>query len=140
MPSHRERVVSAVFSRLGSISGATVLRNEALPVRVPEGGLIILRDGDPGEPEVTLNPRSEYYSHRIQIEAITAGDEVALDDLLVLIGQTLSADDTLGGLAEAQTILAPEVGATQVEGAATLRHAVVPVVVGYLVTGILVEE
>ena len=59
MPSTREQVLSALFDRLQLIAGGTVKRNEALPSSVPAGGLVILRDGDPGEPDVTLNPRSE---------------------------------------------------------------------------------
>lgn len=139
MTTKRERIVSAVFSRLGSIPAATILRNESLPVRIPEAGLIILRDGDPGEPDITLNPRIEYYAHRLTVEVITTGDETALDDLLIAVGRALAADDTLGGLAEIVVVLAPEVAATPIEGAAAVRHATVPVVVEYLVTGALKE-
>lgn len=138
--TRRERILSAVFSRLGSISGPSVLRNEVLPIRIPEAGLIILRDGDPGEPDVTLNPRSEYYSHRIPIEVITSGDEAALDDMLIAVGEVFATDETLGGLAEMLVIQAPEVGAMPVENAATIRHATVPLVVGYLVRNPLAEE
>lgn len=65
MPSVREQVLSAVFDRLNALTGATVKRNEALPHAVPAGGLVILRDDDPGEPDVTLNPRMEFYSHQV---------------------------------------------------------------------------
>ena len=51
------------------IAGAAVRRNEALPQAVPASGLVILRDGHPGEPDVTPNPRSEFYTHRAEIEA-----------------------------------------------------------------------
>jgi hypothetical protein len=34
----------------------TGLHGEVLPERVPAEGLLILRDGEPGEPEVTLSP------------------------------------------------------------------------------------
>jgi hypothetical protein len=37
---------------LETVSGATVERNSVLPEKVPTGGLIILRDGDPGEPDM----------------------------------------------------------------------------------------
>jgi hypothetical protein len=67
--SKREQVLSALFARLQAIPVATIRRNEALPQAVPAGGLVILRDGDPGEPDVTLNPRTEFYSHRAEIEA-----------------------------------------------------------------------
>ena len=58
MPSKREQVLAALFARLDAELSATVRRNEALPERVPAEGLVILRDGDPGEPDVTLNPRT----------------------------------------------------------------------------------
>ncbi|MEO5376059.1 MAG: acyl-CoA transferase [Alphaproteobacteria bacterium] len=140
MPTRREQVLSAVFSRLGSIPDAEILRNVALPVRIPEAGLIIMRDGDPGLPDVTLNPRTEFYSHRIPVEVITTGDEAALDRLLITVGEALSAADTLGGLAEMVTVLAPDVGVTPIEGAAMVRHATIPLVVEYQVTGILKDE
>jgi hypothetical protein len=34
--------------------GATIERNSGLPEKIPAGGLLILRDGDPGEPEQAL--------------------------------------------------------------------------------------
>ena len=138
--TRRERVLSAFFSRLGTLVGANVLRNEALPVRIPDGGLVILRDGEVTAIDITLNPRSEYHSHRVVVEAITIGDDAALDTLMVAIGDVLAEDETLGGLIETLTVLPPDVGVTPVENAATLRHATLPVVVEYLVSGALTEE
>ena len=40
--------VKVVFE---AIPDAVVERNSVLPEKVPDGGLIILRDGDPGEPK-----------------------------------------------------------------------------------------
>lgn len=57
MTSKRETILSALAALItGNAAGATVLRNESLPKRVPSAGLVILRDGEPGEPEVTLSP------------------------------------------------------------------------------------
>jgi hypothetical protein len=64
MPSIREAVLATLAACLANGLDALVRRNEALPERVPAEGLVILRDGDPGEPDVTLNPRTEFYSHR----------------------------------------------------------------------------
>ena len=55
MASKREQVLAALHARLDLGLSATVRRNEALPERVPADGLVIVRDGDPGEPDVTLN-------------------------------------------------------------------------------------
>lgn len=55
MPTTRETVLTALHARLQPLAALT-LRDEVLPERIPAAGLIILRDGQPGEPEVTLSP------------------------------------------------------------------------------------
>ena len=58
MPTFRETILTALHARLSALP-ATALRGEVLPERVPAEGLLILRDGEPGEPEepeVTLSP------------------------------------------------------------------------------------
>ena len=80
-------------------------RNSALPEKIPSGGLVILRDGDPGEPEQALGGfGSTYYQHAVEIEVyVEKGDaavrDAGIDDLLQQIGAALEADLTLGGLA-----------------------------------------
>jgi len=139
MPSTREQVLSALFDRLQLIVGGTVKRNEALPSSVPAGGLVILRDGDPGEPDVTLNPRTEFFSHRAEIEAfvtqpVGGGGEAALDVLLSEVGAALVADCSLGGLAENLFWSAPETGVLAIEGAAPVLTARLTVTIEYLVS------
>jgi hypothetical protein len=132
-------MLSALFDRLRAVGGASVRRNEALPQIVPAGGLIILRDGDPGEPDITLNPRSEFYAHRAEIEAFVVqpaagGGEVILDALLADIGTALACDPSLGGLAENLVCSAPVVEAVAVEGAAPILSARLTVTIDYLVS------
>jgi hypothetical protein len=139
MASHREQVLAALFGRLQRVPDATVRRNEALPVSVPVDGLIILRDGDPGEPDVTLNPRTEYYTHRAEIEAFVTqpvgGDgEAALDALLGDIGTALAVDRSLSGLAENLTWSAPETSVLAIEGAAPILTARITITIEYLVS------
>jgi hypothetical protein len=55
MPTPRETILTALHTRLLALP-ATALRGDVLPERVPTAGLLILRDGEPGEPEVTLSP------------------------------------------------------------------------------------
>ena len=52
MPTTREAILTALHARLQPLAALT-LRDEVLPERIPVAGLIILRDGQPGEPEVT---------------------------------------------------------------------------------------
>ncbi len=69
MPTLRETILVALHARLSALP-ATTLRGDVLPERVPTAGLLILRDGEPGEPEVTLSPLRYHYQHRAEIEAV----------------------------------------------------------------------
>jgi hypothetical protein len=137
--SLREQILSALLSRLQTIPGVAVRRNEALPASVPTGGLVIVRDGDPGEPDVTLNPRTEFYTHRAEIEAfvtqpVGGGGETSLDALLSMIGIALAADRSLGGLAENLFWSAPETSVLAIEGGAPILTARITVTIEYLVS------
>ena len=139
MASHREQVLAALFGRLQGVPDATVRRNEALPVSVPPGGLVIMRDGDPGEPDVTLNPRTEYYTHRAEVEAfvtqaVGGGGEEELDALLSWLGARLNIDRSLGGLAENLSWSAPETSVLAIDGAAPILTARITVTIEYLVS------
>jgi hypothetical protein len=63
MPTPRETILTALHARLVALP-ATALRGEVLPERMPTAGLLILRDGEPGEPEVTLSPLRYHSRHR----------------------------------------------------------------------------
>lgn len=121
MPTLRETILAALHSRLSALA-ANVLRGEVLPERVPAGGLLILRDGEPGEPEVTLSPLTYHYQHRAEIEAVVQGTDRdgAFDMLCASIGTVLAADRTLGGLCDWVEAEAPQPVDLPVEGAASL--------------------
>ena len=83
MPTTRETILSALHALLQT-QAAPVLRGEVLPERVPAAGLLILRDGEPGEPAVTLSPLRYHYQHRAEIEAVVqagTGRDAAFDAL-----------------------------------------------------------
>lgn len=61
MPTPRETILAALHVRLSALL-ATALRGDVLPERVPAAGILILRDGDPGEPQVTLSPLRYHYA------------------------------------------------------------------------------
>lgn len=136
MPSRRELVLQALFVVLQSIPGPKVLRGSVLPERIPSGGLLILRDGNPGAPEVSLSPTRYHYEHRAEIEVIVDGGapevrDVAFDTLTQSVGAALAADRTLGGLCDGVQAEAPEPVDVPVEGGAGLKAAVVPIVLHY---------
>jgi hypothetical protein len=132
MPTTRETVLSALHALLGTLP-ATALRGEVLPERVPPAGLVILRDGDPGEPEVTMSPLRYHYRHRAEIEAVVQGmaRDAAFDTLCASVGAALAADRTLGGLCDWVEAEAPRPVDLPVEGAAGLKAAVIPVILHY---------
>ena len=132
MPTHRETILTALHARL-SVLPATALRGEVLPERVPAVGLLILRDGEPGEPEVTLSPLRYHYQHRAEIEAVVQGGnrDITFDTLCASIGTTLAADRTLGGLCDWLEAEAPVPVDLPIEGAAPLKAAVITIVLHY---------
>ena len=107
-----------------------VLRGEALPERAPAEGLLILRDREPGEPEVTLLPLRYHDQHRAEIEAVVQGTarDVAFDTLTASIITAIAADRTSGGLGDWVEAEAPRSVDLPIEGAAGLKAAVIPVV------------
>jgi hypothetical protein len=132
MPTPRENILTALHARLSALSAAA-LRGEVLPERIPTDGLLILRDGEPGEPEVTLSPLAYHYQHRAEIEAVLQGNDrnETFDNLCASIGAALAADRTLGGLCDWIEAEASQPVDLPVEGAASLKAAVIPVVLHY---------
>ena len=133
MPSPRETILTALHARLSALP-ATVLRGEVLPERIPSTGLIILRDGKPGEPEVTLSPLTWFYEHRAELEVVIQagiGRDAMFDALTASIGTALAADRTLGGLCDWVEAEAPEPVDVPIEGAAALKAAVITIVLHY---------
>ncbi|HVY21177.1 MAG TPA: hypothetical protein VHA70_14005 [Bauldia sp.] len=129
MASRREEVLNAVKALIAAaLPGAKVERNAAKPERIPSGGLVIIRDGDPGDPEVTLSPLTYIYTHRIPIEiAVLAAApltrEQTLDATLIAIGEAVEADRTLGGLCDFLEPEAPSTGDLEATGAVAGRWA-----------------
>jgi NAD/NADP transhydrogenase alpha subunit len=137
MPTTREAILAALHARLQPLA-ALVLRDEVLPERIPVAGLIILRDGQPGEPEVTLSPLRHHYQHRAELEVVVqagAGRASAFDTLIAAIGAALETDRTLDGLCDWVEAEAPASVDLPIEGAAALKAAVITVVLHYATTG-----
>ena len=137
MPTTRESVLVALHARLQPLAALT-MRDEVLPERIPTTGLIILRDGQPGEPEVTLSPLRYHYQHRAELEVVVQapnGRATAFDTLIADIGTALEADRTLGGLCDWIEPEAPASIDLPIEGAAALKASVITVVLHYTTTG-----
>ena len=138
MPTSKaEQVLGVLKARLETVPDAVVDRNSVLPEKIPADGLIILRDGDPGEPEQALGGfGSAYYQHAVEIEVyVEEGDaaarDAAFDHLLQQVGAVLQADPTLGGVAFGLTYGRPEPSIEAVAGAPAIKSATLTVTVDY---------
>ena len=129
MPSKRELVLQALHARLTGVPLAKVERNRLRPERIPPEGLIILRDGEIGEPEVLLSPLSYVWTHAARIEVLSAsGDPDAhLDTLLTSIATVLGVDPALGGQIDQMEIGAPDFDGAAPEGGPDVKAAIVPI-------------
>jgi len=129
----RESILTALADLLRTVQYVPVLRGEVLPERIPPVGLMILRDGDPGDPAVTLSPLRYHYQHRSELEVIAQGADrdTAFAALCGQIGAVLNADRTLGGLCDWIEAEAPQPVDLPVEGAASLKAAIIPIILHY---------
>lgn len=128
MPASKtEQILRSLKTRLETISDATVERNSVVPEKIPAGGLLILRDGTPGEPEQALGGFGGAYCRQdAEIEIyVENGDaksrDAAFDTLLQEIGAVLDADPRLSGLAFGMTFGRPEIDTEAVVGAPAIK-------------------
>lgn len=131
----REEVLTALFEKLKSLD-IPVLRNEVLPQKIPPEGIVFIRDGNMGEPEVLLSPPLYIYQHAVELEVIVQDVKAAerdsiLDKILVKIGGLLDDNATLNGAVDYFHLGSPDFVLEAIEGASALKAAVVPVVLEY---------
>jgi len=129
-------ILATLFETLRATLTASVRRNEALPEKVPSAGLVIVRDGELGEPEVLLSPVSYLWRHRAPLDVVVGGAtqaerDAALDTLLIAIDPVIDANRTLGGLVDYLEIGTPSFEMVPIEGAAPVKGAVVPLILHY---------
>lgn len=137
MASKREQVLEAIKALVASaLPSAEVKRNLDKPERIPPGGLVIVRDGDAGEPEILLSPLTYIYEHRVPIEIAAFASasltrEQALDQMLAALGEAVAADRTLGGLCEFLDTEAPTSDDLETAGAISGRWADAAIIASY---------
>jgi len=135
--SKREQVLNALLERLSTLPDVEVKRNAVLPVTIPDNGLVVLRDGDIGEPDVLLSSVCYVFHHKAEVEVLVqqvedADNDAKLDGILEAIGQILQTDVTLSGLIDYMHADPPEFVEQPVEGGLTIKGAVVPIVLEYV--------
>ena len=139
--SQRENAIGALFAVLGQLSlGTTVKRNAALPERIAEHAMAILRDGEMGEPEVSLSPLTYHWQHQVAIEMFVADPDASardarMDGLLLELAALIEADRTLGGVIEYADIGPPKFDELAPDGSSGIKACLLPVVLHYSSSG-----
>jgi hypothetical protein len=140
-PSQRESAIGALFAVFGQLSlGTTVKRNAALPERIAEHAMAILRDGEMGEPELSLSPLTYHWQHQVAIELFVADADASardarMDDLLIELAALIEADRTLGGVVEFAEIGPPMFDELAPDGSSGIKACLLPVVLHYSSSG-----
>jgi hypothetical protein len=124
---------AAISTALASRSPAPqVLRSEIVPQRLAPGGLVMIQDGETVEETAILSPLRWQVRHVAEVVTAVPGATpearaASLDALLVDIADVVVADRTLGGAVEWAQPDSPSFDTLDVEGAASVRAASVPV-------------
>lgn len=134
----RETIMQAIVAALAA-TGAKVIRNAEVPTSVPANGFVVLRDGEPGEPEITLSPLTFTFEHVVEIEAYAqhqakAARIITLDDLVAAIGTALAGDRTFGGLVDFAMPGGVTIHEQGQAGAASIAAATIPLTLSYTTT------
>ena len=142
--SQRENAIGALFALLGQLSlgtlGTTVKRNAALPERIADHAMAILRDGEMGEPDVSLSPLTYHWQHQVALELFVADPDASardarMDGLLTELASLIEADRTLGGVIEYAEIGPPKFDELAPDGTSGIKACLLPVVLHYSSSG-----
>ena len=139
--SQRENAIGALFSVLGQLSlGTMVKRNAALPERIADHAMAILRDGEMGEPEVSLSPLTYHWQHQVAIELFVADPDTStrdarMDGLLTELATLIETDRTLAGVVDYAEIGQPKFDELAPEGTSGIKACLLPVVLHYSSAG-----
>lgn len=141
VPSQRFRVVMAVKQMFERLFPAMKVKgldaDAAFPARIPPEGLIVVRNSDPGAPEVDLSPPAYRYEHPIAVEIACCAvggltPHQVMDATLLTLGAAVEADRFLGGLCEWLDASAQGIADIAAEGSATIAATTILVTATYV--------
>lgn len=138
----REEVLNALFEQLKHTDGIKVLKNEPLPQTIPENGIVFLRDGNLGEPEILLSPQRFIYKHGAEIEIVVQCKDAQkrdaiLDSIITKIGSLLQNNPYLDGRVDYVSTGQPEFILEAPDGAIPIKAAIIPIILEYVTTSSL---
>lgn len=124
-----------------AISGGAVVRNpeSELPANEDERWVLAIRDGDTGEPEVSLAPPAYEYEHEaalaLTVVKVGAGDADALFSSIVeKVAELIDADPTIGGAVDWAQLGTLNTDEVDQEVLAGFKAAIIPVRLLYTTT------
>lgn len=137
MSSVRETALQALLAVLQTVPTITVKRNEVLPVKILDNGLIILFDGEVTVAETLLSPLRYLIQHRAEVQVAVqkpaaSARDAALDAILTSVAAAIVGNPRLNSTVDVAMLEAPQVTDEPVEGAAGLKIATVPVMMEYV--------
>ena len=152
--SQRERAIGALFAVLGQLTlgqalgptlgptlGSTLVkRNSALPERLSDHAMAILRDGVMGEPELTLSPVMYHWQHETLVELFVADPDAArrdarMDALLTELATLIEMERTLGDVVNYCEIGPPKFDELGADGTSGIKACSLSVVLHYSSAG-----
>lgn len=132
--SARNDILDALLVLLRT-TGVTVLRNAALPASVPDDGLILMPDGEPGEPKAFMGRARylEHYQHTVDVLVFSASatPEAEIYGIADEIAAAVRANRSLGGTVEGTTVGAVTVGPIPVDDGAPMVAGTLPITLHY---------
>jgi hypothetical protein len=137
MSSKIENILEKLRDLLAAACDADIRLDDGLPDKIPPDGLVIIYEGDPGEPDIALGGfSSAYYQQDIEIAVhVQHGDPETRRQkfyaILRQIGQVLEDHPTLDGLIQGREYGSPQPEHVPAEGAAPIKAATLIVTVDY---------
>lgn len=112
---------------------------EAKPTTIDPLGQVVVRSGDPGEPEVDLSPPTWWWDRTFPIELAAKAEparpaQEVLAEMAMLIGTAIAADPYLGGLCTWLDATAPTDGEVDERGTAPVAWCDFAIVASYSTT------
>jgi hypothetical protein len=141
--SRRIDVLEAVKALVQAALPQVVVRGmsaeEAKPEVIGPEGLVIVRSGEPGQPEIDLSPPTYWFDHAIPVELASYAkpgrtSQQVLDDMLTAIGTAIQADRYLAGLCVWLDADAPTDGESDARGAEPIGWAEFTIIASYSTT------
>lgn len=137
MQSQAEKILEKLKTLIQAATPAKIERNSGVPEKIPAPGLVIIRDGNPGDPEYVLGGFSNtYYSHNIEIEIYVqeptpAQRDTKFDALAQTIGGVLEANPKLDDLVAGLTYARPDTTTQPIDGGPAIKTGVIMLLAEY---------